>query len=473
MVLKLGVHWFRQDLRVNHNPSIEALAKRVDKIIPIFIFDPKLRIGSVSKWWLEQSLKNLSDTIRKKNGKLNFFIGDPLKIISSIILENNIDFFSWNRLYDPYSINRDKKIKSTLISKDIYCETFNSYLLNEPWNIKNKSGYFFKVFTPYWRFCNEITRFKKFDNQLQNFKFLNSNLKNSIKLDDLNLTDKKKNWTNKIYKNWAPGESNAQAQLKQFIESKANKYSIGRDRPDQNLTSKLSPYLHFGEISPMQTYKNISLSNNINSQNKNKFLSELGWRDFSYNLLYHYPDMIHKPIQTKFKNFPWLKVNKNLQKWQKGFTGIPIVDAGMRQLYETGWMHNRVRMIVGSFLTKNLLLHWKNGEEWFFDTLVDADIGSNAAGWQWISGCGADASPYFRIFNPILQGQKFDPKGDYVKKFVPELQNVSKKYIHNPWEMSEESQISCTCVIGKDYPAPIVDLKETRNRALSAFKSIS
>ena len=345
--------------------------------------------------------------------------------------------------------------------------------MNEPWEIKNKGGSFFKVFTPYWRHCNEITQNRKLNKQIQNIKFYNSNLKNSKKIQDLNLTNKNLKWTDKIHKNWSPGENHAQLQLQEFINSKATNYSIGRDRPDQNLTSKLSPYLHFGEISPMEIYSQVSLSKRINSQNKTKFLAEIGWRDFSYNLLYHYPDMIKKPIQSKFNKFPWLKDNKNLKKWQKGYTGIPIVDAGMRQLYGTGWMHNRVRMIVGSFLTKNLLLHWKLGEEWFFDTLVDADIGSNSAGWQWISGCGADASPYFRIFNPILQGQKFDPEGEYVKKYVPELQNVTNKFIHNPWDMPEENQISCGCRIGKEYPNPIVDLKETRNRALSAFKTIN
>ena len=473
MTLKLGVHWFRQDLRLVHNPSLEILAGIVDQVIPIYIIDPKQPIGSTSKWWLEKSLNSLSIDIKKRNGQLNIFEGDPFNIISSLILEKNIECFYWNRLYDSYSIIRDKKIKSSLKLNNIDCKTFNSYLLNEPWEIKNKSGNFFKVFTPYWRHCNEITRNKKLTKKNHDLNFFNFALKKSKNYQDLNLTNKKLKWTNKIQKNWSPGEINAQLQLKEFINKKANNYSVGRDRPDQNLTSKLSPYLHFGEISPMEIYIQVSLSKKLNSQNKEKFLAEIGWRDFSYNLLYHYPDMNKNPIQQKFNKFPWLKNNKNLKKWHKGFTGIPIVDAGMRQLYETGWMHNRVRMIVGSFLTKNLLLHWKLGEEWFFDTLVDADIGSNSAGWQWISGCGADASPYFRIFNPILQGQKFDPKGEYVKKYIPELKNVTNKFIHNPWEMPEESQINSGCRIGKDYPYPIVDLKETRNRALSAFKTIS
>ncbi len=473
MTLKLGVHWFRQDLRLTENPALNMLTERVDQVIPIYIIDPKQQIGSTSKWWLEQSLKCLSNEIKNRNGKLNIFEGDPLHIISSLILEKSIKSFYWNRLYDSYSIIRDKKIKSFLKSNDLDCETFNGYLLNEPWEIKNKSGSFFKVFTPYWRHCNYIIQNKKFNKKSKNIIFFNFTFKNSKKFKDLKLTNKKLKWTDKIHNNWLPGEKNAQIQLQEFINKKANNYSVGRDRPDQNLTSKLSPYLHFGEIAPMEIYSEVRLSKKINQQNKEKFLAEMGWRDFSYNLLYHFPKMNKNPIQIKFNKFPWLKDNKNLKKWQKGVTGIPIVDAGMRQLYETGWMHNRVRMIVGSFLTKNLLLHWNYGEEWFFDTLVDADIGSNSAGWQWISGCGADASPYFRIFNPILQGQKFDPKGEYVKKYIPELQNVSNKYIHNPWEMSEENQISFGCRIGKDYPLPIVDLKQTRNRALTAFKTIS
>ena len=473
MTLKLGIHWFRQDLRLANNPALEALAKDVDEIIPIYIIDPKQRMGSVSKWWLEQSLKSLSNDIEKKNGKLNIFEGSPFDIIKSLNLDKSIEFFYWNRLYDSYSINRDKKIKSFLKSSDVCCETFNGYLLNEPWDIKNKSGTFFKVFTPYWRHCNDITKTKKFIEKSKVIKFSNLNLKKAKKSQDLNLINKKMKWTNKINENWLPGEKNAQTQLEQFLTNKANHYSVGRDRPDQNLTSKLSPYLHFGEISSIKIYNHVSASKNINFQNKEKFLAELGWRDFAYNLLYYYPDMSKLPIQEKFNKFPWIKDNINLKKWQRGFTGIPIVDAGMRQLYKTGWMHNRVRMIVGSFLTKNLLIHWKNGEEWFFDTLVDADIGSNSAGWQWISGCGADASPYFRIFNPILQGQKFDPNGDYVKKYIPELKNVTKKFIHNPWEMSDDNQKVFDCIIGKDYPEPIVNLKETRNRALSAFKSIS
>ena len=469
----IGIHWFRYDLRLKNNPSLSNLSKKVDKVIPIFIFDPDENIGSTSRWWLEKSLINLQKSITNENGTLNIFYGNPQKIISQIVTNTKINFFSWNRLYDPYSIKRDTEIKSFLSSHKIECNTFNGYLLNEPWNVKNKSGSFFKVFTPYWKNCSEIINNRAIQSITKIKNYSKILLEDSKEIKELNLIDKNQEWLNKIENNWSPGEDNAHVQLKKYISKKANNYGVGRDRPDKDLTSKLSPYLHFGEISCLQVYNDLQKSNNIDNENKRKFLSEIGWRDFSYNLIYHYPDMTNNPIQKKFKKFPWLKDNKSLSKWQKGTTGIPIVDAGMRQLYEVGWMHNRVRMIVGSFLTKNLLLHWKHGQQWFFDTLVDADIGSNTAGWQWISGCGADASPYFRIFNPVLQGQKFDPDGEYVKKFIPELSKVSKKFVHNPWDMSTELQSDSQCIIGKDYPAPIVDLKETRNRALLAFKSIS
>ena len=359
MIVTYGIHWFRQDLRLKKNPSILSLSNKVDQIIPIYIFDSNQRIGSTSKWWLEESLISLYHSIKKHNGKLNIFSGDPAKIISSILKISNVKCLSWNRLYDPYSIKRDTKIKSLVTSFKKECDSHNGYLLNEPWSVKNKSGTFFKVFTPYWRHCDEVLKQKDYKFKKIKINYANSKFKNEITIHDLNLTNKKDKWTKKIEKYWIPGESNAKLQLKKYISEKANNYSIGRDRPDKIFTSKLSPYLHFGEISVLEVYSTVNNEKKINPENKKKFLAELGWRDFSYNLLFHYPDMTHKPIQTKFNKFPWIKNAKNLSLWHNGKTGIPIVDAGMRQLYKTGWMHNRVRMIVGSFLTKNLLLHWK------------------------------------------------------------------------------------------------------------------
>ena len=468
---KLGIHWFRLDLRLNENPSLNYLAKEVDKIIPIYIYDENIEIGKASKCWLEKSLENLHNDLSKLNSQLYVFRGNPKKIINNIIANKNISSVSWNRLYDKHSIERDKKIKSYLIKKSITCNTFNGYLLSEPWEIKNKSGSFFKVFTPFWKANFETLSKKLTSDKAKKNIFYNKDI-TSITINQLALNTPKKEWMNKILSNWEIGENAAKLKLKKFINNKLYNYSTGRDRPDTDFTSKMSPHLHFGEISPKTIFTKV-INSSIDDDNKKKFLSEIGWRDFSYNLLFHYPEMTELPIQSKFIKFPWLKDRKSLMTWKKGKTGIPIVDAGMKELYQMGWMHNRVRMIVGSFLTKNLLLHWKEGERWFNDTLVDADIGSNSAGWQWISGSGADASPYFRIFNPILQGKKFDPKGDYVKKFLPSLKKIPEKFIHSPWDMTIEQQQKYNFILGRDYPKPIVDLTYTRKRALDAFKKIS
>ena len=472
MADKIGIHWFRLDLRLNDNPSLIHLNKQVDKIIPVYIYEENIELGQASKCWLEKSLEILNNELRRLNSKLYIFKGDPKKIINKIILEKNISSVSWNRLYDKHSIGRDKDIKSFLIKKSIDCNSFNGYLLSEPWDIKNKSGSFFKVFTPFWKTNFEMLSKKLVSQLSKKYNFYNKDIISALKIEELKLNTPKKEWVNKILSYWEIGESAAKVKLKNFINNKLSNYSTGRDEPGTDFTSKLSPHLHFGEISAKTIFTEV-MKSNIDDDNKKKFLSEIGWRDFSYNLLFNYPEMTNLPIQTKFIKFPWLKDKKNLMTWKHGKTGIPIVDAGMKELYEMGWMHNRVRMIVGSFLTKNLLLHWKEGERWFFDTLVDADIGSNSAGWQWISGSGADASPYFRIFNPILQGKKFDPKGEYVKKFLPSLNRIPEKFIHSPWDMSIDEQEKYNFKLGRDYPKPIVDLSDTRKRALAAFKKIS
>jgi deoxyribodipyrimidine photo-lyase len=473
MIDKIGIHWFRLDLRLDDNTALEQLSQEVDLILPIYIFDKTLEIGQASKCWLEKSLEKLNEALIKFDSKLFIFEGDPKKIISKIIEDQKISHFYWNRLYDPQSIKRDKDIKSFLIDKNISCNTFNGYLLTEPWNIKNKSGTFFKVFTPFWKKNFEILRYQKLQlSTSSKYNFFKDKVSYNIKVSDLKLNIPRKKWIDKILLHWEIGEEAAKSKLKNFIDIKLHNYSSGRDRPDIEFTSKLSPHLHFGEISPKKIFLEVMMSK-INDENKKKYLSEIGWRDFSYNLLFNYPKMIKDPIQSKFLKFPWLRDKNSLKIWKIGQTGVPIVDAGMRELYQKGWMHNRVRMIVGSFLTKNLLIHWKEGEKWFFDTLVDADIGSNVAGWQWISGSGADASPYFRIFNPILQGKKFDPKGDYVRKFIPSLNKIPDKFVHSPWEMSFVEQEKHNFILGEDYPSPIVNLSDTRKRALNAFKSLS
>ena len=473
MTNRIGIHWFRLDLRLNDNPALYELSRQVDKIIPIYIYEENIEIGQASKCWLEKSLECLNNDLAKLDSKLYVFKGNSKKIIDRIIEDIKISHFSWNRLYDKNSIIRDKEIKSSLNKKSIVCNSFNGYLLSEPWEVKNKSASFFKVFTPFWKANFQILLNKKLSLSSSNkYNFYKKNINSVLKIEELQLNIPKKEWMNRILSYWDIGENAAKLKLKKFINNKLFNYSTGRDRPDSNFTSKISPHLHYGEISPLRIFNEV-MKSNIDENNKKKYLSEIGWRDFSYNLLFNYPAMTEFPIQSKFKKFPWLRDKKNLHTWKLGKTGIPIVDAGMKELYEMGWMHNRVRMIVGSFLTKNLLIHWKEGERWFFDTLVDADIGSNSAGWQWIAGSGADASPYFRIFNPILQGKKFDPKGQYVKKFLPSLDKIPEKFIHSPWEMTVEEQERYNFILGRDYPKPIIDLNETRKRALAAFKKIS
>ena len=472
MVNKIGIFWFRQDLRINDNIALNKLVNNCEKIIPLYILDDSFKLGGASKWWLHHSLYQLKKSLIKKNSTLYFFKGSPIKILFKLIENYKVDIIHWNRLYDKDSVLRDSEIKNRLKKNNIEISSFKGSLINEPWSIKNKSNSFFKVFTPYWNNCLENTNTIKLPKIIKKINTLDINSNKNLQLEDLRLFPKNSRWTKILSLHWVPGEIQALENFDYFKNKIINNYDEGRDRPDKNYTSKLSPHLHFGEISPERIFLEIQKNKKINEISKKKFLSEIGWREFSYNLLYNYPKIRTNAIQVKFNKFPWEKNSRFLTAWKQGKTGYPIVDAGMRQLYLTGWMHNRVRMIVGSFLCKNLLIHWWEGEKWFFDTLVDADLGSNSAGWQWIAGCGADAAPYFRVFNPVTQGLKFDPDGKYVKKYLPELNKISPKFIHKPWEINEKDQKISDCIIGVDYPKPIVELSESRNRALEAFFSL-
>ena len=475
MVKNLGIFWFRQDLRLRDNIALNKLIDKCDKIIPIYILDEDFKLGGASKWWLHHSLMNLNNSLIEKKSQLYCFRGKPIKILKTLVSNYKVNLINWNRLYDKYSIDRDKFLKVELNKNKVNVCSYNGSLINEPWSIKNKSGSFFKVFTPYWNQCLEEIRDFQLTRPKNKFKTLILNKSDYLTVEKLKI-HKNSKWEKVLSLYWSPGESKAIKNLNYFKNNIIDRYEEGRDRPDKNYTSKLSPHIHFGEISPVRIFLEVQNKKNSKLISKKKFLSEIGWREFSYNLLFNYPNIRTKAIQEKFNKFPWEKNSKYLKAWKNGTTGYPIVDAGMRQLYKTGWMHNRVRMIVGSFLCKNLLIHWWEGEKWFFDTLVDADLGSNSAGWQWIAGCGADAAPYFRIFNPITQGLKFDPNGEYVKNYIPELRNISSEFIHAPWKLSQDEQLKYKCIIGKNYPKPIVDLSESRDKALKAFgklKSIS
>lgn len=465
--------WLREDLRLADNPALYKAAE-AGHVLPVYILDTEniRQLGAASKVWLHHSLKDL-----QKSLPLQLFKGDPKKILPELARKHNVNMVFWNRGYAADVIERDKAIKASLKGAGYGVESFKGNLLVEPWEVSTKTGKFYKVFTPFWKAC--LQKFDKTepDQPLpppENPKTISDS--DSLSLDDLDLLPQGEgNWHKPLIDQWDVGEEAAHKALEGFCQDRMTDYNKKRNRPDVDGTSRLSPHLHFGEISPRQVYHEAhkALENEQSGQKgADVFLSEIGWREFSYNLIYHIPTLPEKPLQEQFEDFKWNDNKDDLKAWQRGKTGYPIVDAGMRQLYATGWMHNRLRMVVASFLIKDLFVHWKYGEAWFWDCLVDADAANNVAGWQWVAGCGADASPYFRVFNPITQGQKFDPEGDYVRQWVPELKDLPTDKIHAPWEASSGDLKLAGIELGKDYPEPMVNHKAMREEALARYKAI-
>lgn len=465
--MSIALVWFRQDLRSIDNPALSAACANHTQVIPLFIADQHIaQLGGAQRWWLHHSLDALDKSLQEHGLILCLRRGDALEHLSQLINEHKIDEVYWNRCYELETIKRDRHIKTVLQQQEIMVHSSNGYLLNEPWTIKNKSGEYFKVFTPYWKHClRQITipAPHLISKQLTSPKIKSDNLA------DWQLLPTKPNWAKGFSKHWQPGELGAKNKLKLFLKEHLEDYSKARDFPAQDATSKLSPHLHFGEISPWHIWRVIADFKQdpaCNLRTADRFLWELGWREFSYHLLYHYPSLPKNNFRQEFDHFTWEKNDQHLHAWQQGLTGYPIVDAGMRELWQTGYMHNRVRMIVASFLCKDLLIDWRKGAEWFMDTLFDADLASNSLNWQWVAGSGVDAAPYFRIFNPVLQGEKFDATGDYVRKWLPELSKVSNKWLHKPWAAPAEQ---LDIILGKDYPYPIVDHAEARKLALEIY----
>lgn len=463
---------FRQDLRLRDNPAMIAAREFSERILPVYILDERdpYSPGAAQRWWLHHSLASLAESIQSRGGRLILKSGDYEKILLSLVKMHNIEAVFWNRCYEPYPIKRDKKIKKQLECIDIEVHSFNSALLNEPWVIKNQQGHFFKVFTPYWRAAQKNYQDEKPLPLVHTFSTPRG--VTSDQLTDWKLLPTKPDWSKAFAGLWTPGEEGASKRLNHFLEHGLADYNR-RDFPALNTTSHLSPHLHVGELSPRQIYyavKQYALHEKISEKTINTFLSEVGWREFSYYLLYHFPDLPKKNFRSAFDKFSWKNSASLLKKWQRAQTGYPIVDAGMRELWLTGTMHNRVRMIVASFLIKDLLIDWRKGAAWFWDTLVDADLASNSASWQWVAGSGADAAPYFRIFNPVLQGVKFDAQGEYVRRWLPVLKNLPDKYIHEPWKAPDDVLDQADIVLGENYPHPIVDHKMARDQAMQRYK---
>ncbi|MDM7996708.1 MAG: deoxyribodipyrimidine photo-lyase [Acidobacteriota bacterium] len=436
--------WFRLDLRLADNPALAAASMEKGGLLPVFIWAPEedgdWPPGAASRWWLHQSLKALSTDLKRHGIPLILRRGPSLEALRSLIRESGAKAVFWNRRYEPALRKRDAEVETALRADGIRIETFNSALLFEPEEIKNSAGKPFQVFTPFWRSCLSAAP----DFQPKPGPILSRNKPlPSLDLEELRL-EPAIDWAAGLRSAWQPGEANAQKLLRRFVAQAMEDYPEQRDLPAVCGTSRLSPYLHFGEISPRRVWAECAKRRHAASQ---AFIRQLGWREFAHHLLYHYPHTAAEPLREPFARFPWRNDARALHAWHRGRTGFPIVDAGMRELWATGWMHNRVRMISGSFLVKDLLLPWLEGARWFWDTLVDADLANNTLGWQWVAGCGADAAPYFRIFNPASQARKFDPKQDYVRRWISEFGESG-------------------------YPTPIVDHARARERALRGLAAI-
>jgi len=478
-----AIVWLRRDLRLNDNAALAAAVATGLAITVLYVHDQKSagewRLCGASAAWLHKSLAKLDFCLQKLGARLLIRSGDSGKVLAALCQEVAATHVFWQRLYEPDVVARDSAIKTQLKEQGLVVASFAGHLLNEPWAFKTGAGDVYRVFTPYWR--NAVTRLAPSPplpapSRLQQAQSANGSPPSGLRLPKLKLTSEFA-WDTGFWPHFTPGEAGAIEALEVFCEGALAHYTQGRDRPDQIGTSRLGPHLHFGEISVNQIAYRFANDQRASSAaikpHAEFYLRELGWRDFSHQLLFHFPHTATQPLNAKFAAFPWAQPtdgttpagysnDAKLQAWQRGQTGVPIIDAGMRELYETGWMHNRVRMIVASFLTKNLRYHWLHGARWFWQTLLDADLANNTQGWQWSAGSGADAAPYFRIFNPVTQGEKFDPNGDYVRRYVPELAHLPNKVIHQPWTMGGV----------KAYPAPITDLKASREAALGAYASL-
>ena len=466
-----GIFWIREDFRIDNNPALSFATNNHENVIALYIynnneFDNK---REAQKWWLFKSLESIKTELSKFKINLEILKGDELDIFSKLKKKDNV-YIYWNKIYEPDVISKGKKIRDLFIKNEIEYKYFKGNILNEFQEVTKNDGTPFKVFTPFWRTAEQIYLNQppsKNYTVKKKTKAINF-FKNSLDLKNI-LPNKK--WYEKFDKYWKVSENDSQKILKDLLENKIKDYGTNRDIPSINGTSRLSPYLKFGQIHVNTIWKKCSelKSKGIGYR---KYINELGWREFSHSLINYFPEFLKGNFRKEFDKFPWAKNEKFLKAWKKGMTGYPIVDAGMRELYETGWMHNRIRMVVGSFLVKHLRINWVEGEKHFRNCLLDFNKANNVAQWQWVAGCGADAAPYFRIFNPILQGEKFDKEGIYVKKWVPELNKVPAKFIHKPWEMEIKYQEAIKTIIGKDYPQPIVIHEKARAAALDAFQSL-
>ncbi len=469
------VVWFRQDLRLADNPALDSA--RDDAVVPVYLFAPgeegAWAPGGASRWWLHHSLGSLSRELAALGSRLILRrCDDTLDQLTALARECGARRVVWNRRYEPDLMARDRRIKAALRQAGFEVSSYNAALLHEPHTITTRSGTPFQVFTPFWRHC--LAQPDPPEPRPAPATLAAPGCwPESQSLEGLELLPKP-DWSAGLGAAWTPGSAGARGNLNGFLHEALSEYGNRRNRPDLGGTSRLSPHVHFGELGPRQVWHAARLcaAEREPRWRHSQFLTELGWREFAHHLLFHFPDTPLQALRPSYREFPWASDASALRRWQRGTTGYPIVDAGMRELWKTGWMHNRVRMIAASFLVKDLLQPWQDGARWFWDTLVDADLASNTLGWQWVAGCGADAAPYFRIFNPSLQGAKFDPEGTYVRRWIPELARLPAEWIHEPWAAPAEVLRAADVHLGEPYPKPMVDHAHARAAALAALATI-
>lgn len=468
--------WFRRDLRLADHPALNAAVKTGAPVVPVYILDDetpgKWRLGGASRWWLANSLRALGRDLEKRGSRLILRRGEAGRVLLQLAEEIKAQGVYFTRGYEPYMPGFEKRLAQALGERGIACQRYAGHLLNEPEALRNKTGEPFKVFTPYYKASLTLEPPEAALPVPETIP-APASWPESDKLESWQLEPTKPDWAGGMREAWKPGEAGAQDKLRVFINEAVKGYGAGRNTIGADSTSRLSPYLAFGELSPRQCWHAIEAAADESGRGgAEAYIRELYWREFSYNLLYHWPELPEKAFRPAFEHFPWKADAQALKAWQKGRTGYPIVDAGIRQLWITGWMHNRVRMIAASLLVKHLLIPWQKGTEWFWDTLVDADLANNSASWQWVAGSGADAAPYFRVFNPMLQGKKFDTEGAYVRRWLPELAGLPNEYIHAPWDAPKEVLAAAGVTLGETYPKPIIEHEKGRARALDAYQRL-
>ncbi|UCF68100.1 MAG: deoxyribodipyrimidine photo-lyase [Acidobacteriota bacterium] len=470
--------WLRQDLRVGDNPALRAALDRGASVIPVYVWSAEEEQpwspGAASRWWLDRSLHALDEQLRRRESRLTIAVGSAEHALLEIARQTGADAVFWNRRYEPTIVERDKQLKTAVQAAGLEARSFNGALLFEPWEVRTGDDKPYRVFTPFWRRC--LSRAEP-DKPLPAPRELPAPERwpSTLEIDDLGLLPRI-DWAEGLRHQWSPGEVGARRQLERFVGRALRSYDDDRNRPDLDGSSRLSPFLHFGELSPRQVWHAVrNLANRTRSrrlrQSAEAYLRQIGWREFAHHLLYHFPHTPEAPLREEFSAFPWRRDQRALRAWQRGRTGYPLVDAGMRELWTTGWMHNRVRMVVASFLVKDLLIDWQRGAAWFWDTLVDADLANNTLGWQWTAGCGADAALFFSVFNPVAQSHKFDPDAKYIARWLPELSRLPAKLRHEPWKATASQLCGAGLSLGSDYPRPVTDHGEARRRALDALES--